>query len=145
MHLVDKALQIAVNAHAGQLDKAGRPYILHPLRIMLQMQTDDEKITALLHDVLEDTELSAQDLLDEGIPFRIVDAVQVLTRLEDEHYSVFMTRVRANELAVKVKTADIEDNLNLLRLKTLRPTDWVRILKYHSAWQQLNGKDQGLS
>jgi (p)ppGpp synthase/HD superfamily hydrolase len=137
MHLIEKALQIALNAHAGQSDKAGKPYIMHPLRMMLQMQTDDERITALLHDVIEDSQITDKDLTNAGIPSHIIATVKVLTRSEQEDYDAFIERVLTNKLAVKVKIADIEDNLNVLRMDTLHEKDFVRIAKYHKAWQRL--------
>ncbi len=107
------------------------------------MKTDEERAAALLHDVIEESALRVQDLLEAGIPGPVVDAVQMLTRSTHETYGAFIERILTNELAVKIKAADIEDNLNLLRRDALDHTDFLRILKYHNAWHQLNGKEGG--
>ncbi len=134
MKIIEKSLSIAIRAYAGKLDKAGSEYIKHPLRIMAKMKTDAEMSVALLHDVIEDSEITADELLSEGIPEDVVDAIICLTKIDNESYQDFIVRVKSNELAVKIKIADIEDNINVLRLKLLRDTDLDRVKKYHSAW-----------
>jgi len=138
MNLIDKSLAIALQAHTGQIDKAANPYILHPLRLMAKMDTDEEMSVALLHDTIEDSPFTAKTLLDAGIPSNIVDAVQSLTKVYGEDYEQFIERVLKNELAVKVKKADIEDNLNVLRLNSLNDADLERVKKYHEAWKRLD-------
>jgi len=138
MDIIEKSLHIALQAYTGLKDKAGKTYILHPLRIMSKMETEDEQSVALLHDVIEDSDLTATDLLSAGIPQNIVEAVQSLTKQNGETYEMFIQRILDNKLASKVKKADIEDNINILRLKTLSDTDLNRLKKYHQAWQQLN-------
>ena len=137
MNLIDTALAIALRAHTGVVDKAGQPYILHPIRLMLKMNLDEEKATALLHDVIEDSNITADDLLAEGIPETVITAVLALTRQEGETYKAFVLRAKQNPIARKVKIADIEDNLNVLRIKQLTEKDLSRIAKYHKAWQSL--------
>jgi (p)ppGpp synthase/HD superfamily hydrolase len=137
MNIIEKSLEIALKAYTGQKDKAGKAYILHPLRLMNLMQTDEEMSVALLHDVLEDSEFTERDLLNEGIPPKLVDAVKSLTRLDGESYDNFINRVLKNELASKVKRFDIEDNINVLRLSRLTEKDLKRIAKYHKAWLKL--------
>ena len=137
MDLIETSLQIALNAYKGQKDKAGKTYILHPLRIMEKMESDEEKATALLHDVIEDSDYTAEALLNEGIPSAVVEAVNALTKEDNEDYQDFISRVLTNELATKVKIADIEDNINVLRLKSLTENDLKRIAKYHCAWKRL--------
>lgn len=107
--LLDKAIIIATAAHTGQTDKAGHPYIMHPLRVMLAGETLDEMIVGVLHDVIEDTELTRYDL-EEEFPEHIVEAVEVLTRLEEETYFEFVERVALHPLALAVKIHDIDDN-----------------------------------
>ncbi len=141
MDLIEKSLSIALQAHSQQIDKAGNPYILHPLRIMEKMDTEEEMCVAILHDTIEDSPLTAESLLDAGIPSNIVEAVQVLTKTDGEDYQQFIQRVLKNELAVKVKKADIQDNLNVLRLDTLTDDDLERVRKYHKAWKRLDGGD----
>ena len=138
MNLIEKSLSIALDAHAGQTDKTGRPYILHPLRIMAKMDADEEMAVALLHDTIEDSDHTAESLLNAGMPSDIVDAVECLTKVYGEDYEQFIERVMKNELAVKVKKADIEDNLNVLRLNKLIDDDLKRVRKYHEAWKRLD-------
>lgn len=136
-HLVEHSLALALAAHKGQKDKAGQPYILHPLRIMSKMQTPEEMSAALLHDVLEDSDMTAEELLAESIPKCVVEAVSCLTKIRNESYDCFIERVLTNDLATKVKIADIEDNLNILRLNQVNDADLRRIAKYHRAWHKL--------
>ena len=143
MNLIETSLQIALRAYAGQKDKAGKTYILHPLRLMQQMQSDEQMAVALLHDVIEDSETTDADLLNAGIPQQVVDAVKSLTKRRGESYEDFIDRVLQNDLAVRVKIADIEDNINVLRLAQLSEKDLQRIVKYHKAWAKL--KSRGLA
>lgn len=138
MNLIEKALEIALSAHKGQSDKAGKPYILHPLRVMSKMAREDEMAVALLHDVIEDSAITADSLLRFGIPSTIVDAVTCLTKQAGESYDRFIDRICQNDLARRVKIADIEDNLNILRLDDIESKDLERIAKYHKAWKKLN-------
>ncbi|MDQ3004869.1 MAG: GTP pyrophosphokinase [Chloroflexota bacterium] len=140
MQLIEKSLHIALRAYAGKTDKAGREYIHHPLRLMAKMKTDLEMSAALLHDVIEDSDITAEQLLAEGIPAEVVEAVVCLSRNENEDYQDFVGRTKKNELAAKIKIADIEDNIDVLRLASLDEYDLTRIKKYHSAWQFLNDK-----
>lgn len=128
--LLEKAIRIASNAHFGQTDKAGMPYIFHPLRVMERCPGIEEKIVAILHDTIEDTETTANTLICEGFPTHIVEAVQCLTRLDNETYGDFIERVSQNSLAVKVKIADLRDNLDLSRLNRITDSDISRIDKY---------------
>lgn len=137
MSLIEKSLTIALRAHAGITDKAGQAYILHPIRIMAKMTTDIEMSAALLHDVIEDSDITAADLLVEGIPSEVVEAVLCLTKQLDEDYLDFVLRAKQNAIARKVKMADIEDNINVLRLAKLTEKDLARVAKYHIAWQLL--------
>jgi len=137
MNLIEKSLEIALKAYAGQTDKAGKTYILHPLRIMAKMETEAEMAVALLHDVIEDSTYTSMDLLKEGVPPEVVDAVQVLTKVDGESYDQFIARVMLNSLAMKVKIADIEDNINILRLEQVDKKDLERVAKYHKAWTTL--------
>lgn len=141
MTLIETSLAIALRAYTGKTDKAGQDYIHHPLRLMAKMTTDYEMSVALLHDILEDSDITATDLLAEGIPEEVVEAVLCLTKQEDENYQTFVLRAKQNRLARKVKIADIEDNINVLRLLILREKDLVRVAKYHSAWRVLTAPD----
>lgn len=117
--LLSKAIVIATTAHAGQVDKLGDPYILHPLRVMIGVGDDpDARIVAVLHDVLEDTDLPAADLIDI-FPANIMDALLLITRLPNEGYQSFIKVVATNALATKVKFADIADNLDPRRMNRI--------------------------
>jgi (p)ppGpp synthase/HD superfamily hydrolase len=137
MKLIEKSLQIALRAYTGKTDKAGREYILHPLRVMAKMKTDLEMSAALLHDVIEDSDITAEQLLIEGIPSEVMEAIQYLSKNEGEEYQDFVARAKRNKIAAKVKITDIEDNLDVLRLSSLEEADFARIQKYHTAWRFL--------
>lgn len=113
--LVQKAMRIAFHAHAGQLDKGGYPYIAHPLHLAEQMDSSDETVVALLHDVIEDSDWTAEKLLQFGIPKDLVDIVELLTRKKDEPYKTYINRLAENSLARKVKMADLRHNMSLSR------------------------------
>ena len=137
MSTLEKAISIAAQAHEGQLDKAGAPYILHPLRVMLKMTTDQARIVAVLHDLIEDTDWTIERLVQEGFDPAIRAAVDCLTKREGEGYEAFIQRVQLNPLAVKVKIADLEDNMDGSRLKEVTEADEKRISKYKNALQVL--------
>ena len=135
--LLEKALQIATDAHLYQVDKAGVPYIFHPIRVSNRCSTDDERIVALLHDTIEDTEVTAEYLLMEGFPRNIVDAILSVTRNEDENYEDFIKRSRLNPIGRQVKLHDLEDNMDITRLNELREKDLYRLNKYIKAYKYL--------
>lgn len=135
--LVEIALAVSLEAYRGKVDKAGQPYILHPLRLMARFADPAEQACALLHDVLEDSNIAADDLLKLGIPETVVNTVIALTRREGESYMAYIDRLCACSVARKVKKADLEDNLNVLRLSTLRDADLQRMAKYHKAWHRI--------
>jgi|GEM_PF-251850 len=137
LSLIDLSLWIATTAHKGQVDKAGRPYILHPIRLMMQMDTDVERSAALLHDVIEDTAFSRKDLESMGIPDEVLEALELLTKPQGKSYMEFVSRVKSNPVARKVKIADITDNMNINRLENVTDTDLQRVKKYHKALKQL--------
>ncbi|KXL52033.1 bifunctional (p)ppGpp synthase/hydrolase RelA [Anaerotignum neopropionicum] len=128
--MLEKAIILAANAHMGQLDKGGNPYILHPVRVMLGCKTMDEKIVAILHDTLENSDLTADDLLKEGFSKAIVDAVVCLTRKKGEDYMDYIQEVAKNPLAKAVKLSDLADNMDLKRLPGLTPKDFQRLERY---------------
>jgi (p)ppGpp synthase/HD superfamily hydrolase len=116
---LEDAITIATAAHDGQVDKSGRPYIGHPLRVMASMTGEHEQMTAVLHDVIEDTPVTAGDLLARGCPAVVVDAVVALSHLPEEPQEDYLRRVAANPLALSVKRADIGDNLSPARMARL--------------------------
>jgi hypothetical protein len=134
---LESAIALAVKAHEGQTDKAGQPYILHPLRVMFSVSSELEQIVAVLHDVVEDSKFSLSDLEEIGYPDAVLEALDCLTRRSQESYEQFINRVKVNPLATRVKIADIEDNLNICRLQTITDSDLARIKKYLNAWHAL--------
>ena len=132
MNNLERAIALAVDAHAGQTDKAGKTYIRHPLRIMQQMETPQERVVAVLHDVVEDTEYTPA-MIEEEFGEEIRDAIVRLTKQDGESYFEFVERASANDLAQKVKIADIEDNM--VSEKTVE-----RQMTYHRALQQLRSE-----
>jgi GTP pyrophosphokinase len=138
MNELERAIEVAVTVHAGQTDKAGATYIRHPLRVMQQMDTETERVVAVLHDVVEDTPKELDDIEHEFGP-TIHDAVAALTKRDDEteQYQQFIDRVADNDIARKVKIADIEDNMDLTRLSDVNDAVLENQEKYHRAWQRL--------
>ena len=114
--MLNKALDIADKAHLEQTDKAGAPYILHPMRVALRCQTEDEKTVALLHDIAEDTPITLEELKVQGFRDDVLAALKCLTKIKGEDYQTFIQRVATNSLAIKVKIQDLKDNMDLSRL-----------------------------
>lgn len=136
--MIDIALAIAKKAHAGQVDKAGIDYIQHPLYVASQVKTEQEKAVALLHDVLEDSDITAADLLAYGLSNEVVTAVQTLTKKKGQSYQDYLEKVKSNNLARVVKLADLKHNSDLSRLKTVSNTDYERVKKYKNAIRYLS-------
>ena len=136
--MIDIALAIARKAHAGQVDKAGVDYIQHPLYVASQVETEQEKAVALLHDVIEDSNITAVDLLASGLPNEVVTAVQILTKKKGQSYQEYLEKVKTNDLARVVKLADLKHNSDLSRLKTVSDTDYERVKKYKNAIRYLS-------
>ena len=101
--MLDKAINIAAKAHQGQADKGGNPYILHPLRVMFSRKTEIERICAVLHDVIEDTDITLVDLRNEGFSEEVIAAIDALTKRNGESYDDFIQRVIKNKIAARVK------------------------------------------
>ncbi len=135
MGTLERAIEIAAQAHAGQLDKTGAPYIAHPMRIMarfLREKHETYAIVAALHDVVEDSKWTLNGLLDEGFSTEVVEAVGVLTRNERESYLAYVERAAKHPLARWVKQADLMDNINEDRLEKLPEPDRSRLRKKYS-------------
>ncbi|HGV3382149.1 metal dependent phosphohydrolase, HD region [Streptococcus pneumoniae] len=131
--MIDIALAIAKKAHAGQVDKAGVDYIQHPLYVASQVNTEQEKAVALLHDVIEDSDITAADLFASGLSNEVVTAVQILTKKKSQSYQEYLGKVKSNNLARVVKLADLKHNSDLSRLKSVTNTDYERVKKYKNA------------
>ena len=140
MSTLERAIEIATEAHRGQFDKAGNDYIGHPLRVMAMGKTTDEKIVGVLHDIVEDTDWTFEGLAAEGFSAEVIDALRCVTKLsEDEPYDKFIARVKANPLAVAVKLNDLSDNMDIRRLPYISYKDVKRLKKYLRAYKQLTG------
>ncbi len=137
---IEDAVSVAARAHKGQKDKAGAPYLLHPLRMMLRMDSEAAMMAAVLHDVVEDTDWTLERLREAGFAEEVLEAVDCLTHREGESYEEFVGRVRANPIARQVKVADLEDNMNIRRMGRLGAKDLERLEKYHRAWRVLTGE-----
>lgn len=131
--MVKVAYDIAVSAHAGQMDKAGNDYILHPITVAKNLDAEDEKAVALLHDVMEDSGITAEQLQTAGIPEEVVVAVQAMTHVEGEDYFSYIQRVKRNPLAKKVKLQDLKHNSDVTRIPRPTKKDFDRIKKYERA------------
>ena len=140
MATLEKAILIAVEAHQGQTDKAGESYILHPLRVMFRVSSETEKIAGVLHDIVEDSAWTIADLRKEGFSEGVLEVVECLTRREKEGYEEFIGRVQLNPAARNIKIADLEDNMDIMRIRDPNGKDWERMKKYHQAWRRLKGE-----
>ena len=137
-NLLAKAINIAIKAHEGQIDKSGMPYYGHIMRVMNAWQTIDEKIVGVLHDLVEDTDWTFKKLEEQGFPKQIIDALKCVTKLsDDEPYDEFIQRIKSNPLAIAVKINDLTDNMDIRRLNDLSESDFKRLQKYLSAYKEL--------
>lgn len=135
--LVKLAHEICTKAHEGQVDKSGMPYHLHPERVAARCTTDAEKIVALLHDTIEDTDITPQYLLSRGFPQYIVDAILSVTKRDGESYEDFVSRARQNPIGHMVKIHDLEDNMDIRRLDEISDEAVARLRKYLKAYHFL--------
>ncbi|MGF6222911.1 HD domain-containing protein [Pseudomonas sp. YL-218 TE3947] len=130
---LERAIAIAAAAHEGQVDKGGAPYILHPLKVMLRVNTLEERIVAVLHDVVEDCGISFDDLRKEGFSETVLMAIASVTKVPDESYEEFIERVAQNPIGRVVKLADLEENSDLSRIAQPSWEDLERVEKYRRA------------
>lgn len=137
--MLNKMLVLATTRHAGQYDKGGNPYILHPLKVMYYLKTDDEELQciALAHDLVEDTETTYTELYEMGFTPRIISGIRALTKQVGETYDEYKVRVKENPDAVRVKMADLRHNTDIRRLKGVTAKDLARVEKYHKFFLEL--------
>jgi guanosine-3',5'-bis(diphosphate) 3'-pyrophosphohydrolase len=133
MSTLERAIELAARAHAGQRDKGDQPYILHPLRVMQAVSGESERIAAVLHDIVEDTPTTFEGLLAEGFSADVVDAVRALTKFEGETREQAARRIVGNPIARAVKLADIADNMDLSRIPNPTERDVERLREYEAA------------
>ncbi|KAE9639803.1 HD domain-containing protein [Pseudomonas sp. PB103] len=136
---LERAIAIAATAHAGQVDKGGAPYILHPLKVMMRMSSLEERIVAVLHDVVEDCDISLEDLRQEGFSEDVLTAIAAVTKVPGESYEDFVERAGQNPIGRAVKLADLEENSDLSRIASPSWEDLERIEKYRRAIARLRG------
>ena len=142
---LERALQIAVQAHDGQKDKNGAAYIFHPLRVMMRCAGEKAKIIALLHDVVEDTDVTFEQLVEEGFSPEILVPLRLLTHDEAVPYDDYITRIMGDAVAMEVKIADLEDNSDIRRMHEVDDEAKERLQKYHKAWKRLTAKRDGVA
>jgi len=140
--LLSKMLVIMTNAHAGQFDKGGKPYALHPLRVMTYLESDDEELQciALGHDVIEDTSVTFQDLIMAGMTDRIIDGIRALTKMPGQTLDEYKDGVFGNVDAMLVKLADLRDNTDIRRLKGITEKDIARMERYQRFYMEITAK-----
>ena len=140
MSQLEKAITVALQAHEGVLDKSGKPYILRPLRLMMQMDTEEAQITAVLHDVVEDSDITLEELAEQGFSSSILEALALLTHdKESVPYAEYIAGINGNAMARQVKLADLEHNMDTRRLQVpLSERDLGRLKKYRLAWDALS-------
>ena len=140
--MLAQMLHIATTAHHGQFDRGGNPYILHPLRVMSFLKTDDEELQciALGHDVIEDTNTTYKDLRDAGISERVIDGIRALTKQPGQTYEEYKAGVFASEDAMRVKICDLRHNTDIRRLKGVTEKDIARMAKYHQFYMEIRAK-----
>ncbi len=141
MSTLEQAISIAARAHEGQIDKAGAPYILHPLRVMMSLTTLEERVVGVLHDVLEDTQISAANLRESGFSEVILSALESVTKRPGESYEEFVLRAASNPIGRRVKLADLLDNSDLSRISKTTLKDYERLEKYRRAIEIINAID----
>lgn len=137
MSNLQRALEIAVESHKNQKQKDGTPYALHPIRLSMLLQSEQQKIVALLHDVVEDTNWTFEDLEREGFNENIMAALRLLTHTDGSPYEEYIERLAHNPLAKAVKKADLTDNMDFKRIPEPTEKDFARLQKYHRAWRRL--------
>lgn len=138
--LTKKAMIIAYNAHKNQFDKAGVPYIYHPIHLAEQMNTEKECIVALLHDVVEDTDITLDDL-EKEFPKELIEVLKLLTHDKSVDYMEYIKEIKKNDIAKKVKIADLIHNSDETRLEEITPKDILRNKKYRKALDILLDKE----
>ncbi len=140
--MLGKMLVLATNAHAGQFDRGGNPYILHPLKVMHYLKTTDEELMcmALGHDVIEDTSVTFKDLREAGMSERVIKGLRALTKMPGQTYDEYKEVVFTNPDAMRVKLADLRHNTDIRRLKGISEKDVARMAKYHQFFMEIKAR-----
>ena len=140
--MLSTAIRIAVEAHEGQYDKGGNAYILHPLKVMHCLKSDDEELQAIavLHDVVEDSDVTYQSLREQGISERVIDGVKCLTKVKGQTHDEYLNTICSNRDAMLVKLCDLRHNTDIRRLKEVTEKDIKRVEKYHKMYLEIKSK-----
>ena len=140
MNILAVAIKFAAEKHVEQTDKGGRAYILHPIRMMMRLRTNDDELMAIavLHDVVEDCKVAFDDLVQIGMTDRVIDGVRALTKQSGETYEQFIDRLSGNRDAMIVKREDLRDNSDITRLKGISSKDIARMEKYMNAFKKID-------
>ena len=143
--MLSKMLVLATNSHAGQTDKAGKPYILHCLKVMHYLRSEDEELMciALGHDIIEDTKVTYYELNEAGFSERVIDGIWSLTKQHGQTYDEYKEQVFANKDAMRVKMCDLRHNSDIRRLKGITEKDVARIAKYHQFYLEIKERLNG--
>lgn len=138
-NLLAKAIALASEKHLGQFDKGGKPYILHPIKVMHYVKTDDMEIMAIavMHDVVEDTDITFADLISMGFTDRVISALRLLTKMPGQSHREYVDGIKTNTDAIRVKLADLRHNSDIRRLKGITDKDVARLKKYNEMFLEL--------
>ena len=139
---LEEAIILATKSHLGQRQRNGEPYILHPLRVMMAVSDENEKIAAILHDVVEDSDITLDDLIPAGFSPEVIELVRLLTHENGKSYEAYIERLRPNPSARRIKIADLQDNMNVRRLPQMRQKDLDRLERYHKFWLLLRADEE---
>ena len=137
--MLSKMLHLATNAHDGQTDKAGKPYIMHCLKVMHYLKSDDEELMCIAvgHDLVEDTDVTYRQLKDLGFSERVITGIYSLTKQRGQTYDEYKRQIFANQDAMRVKLCDLRHNSDIRRLKGVTEKDIQRIAKYHQFYLEI--------
>ena len=136
-HLLESAIRLAAKVHKGQKDRTGKPYILHVMRVMMRGHDFEEQALGALHDVLERSDMTIEELAAKGFPPRVLKALEHITRVENEDYDGYIERVKKDPLAARVKLHDLADKMDLLHVESLLPADIKRYNRQLAAYHGL--------
>jgi (p)ppGpp synthase/HD superfamily hydrolase len=140
--MIGKMIVLATNAHAGQFDKGGRPYILHPLSVMHILNSDDEELQCMAvgHDLLEDTDTTLEQLVEAGMTQRVIEGILAVTKMPGESKDTYKAKVMASQDAMRVKKADLKHNSDFSRLKGVKEKDFARMAAYMLFYQEIEDR-----
>lgn len=140
-NMTKRALKLSFEAHREQIDKSDMPYVFHPFHLAEQMTDEDTTVVALLHDVVEDTDYTLEDLRQMGFSEKVLEAIALMTHAPDVPYMEYVARLKVNPIARAVKLADLRHNSDMSRFDVITPYDLVRAEKYRKAIELLESSN----